>query len=384
MQVEVSIVMPCLDEARTVGVCVSKAHGFLVRSGVSGEVIVADNGSIDGSKDIARDAGARVVEIVARGYGSALKGGIKAAQGKYIIMGDADDSYDFAALEKFVELLREGADLVMGNRFAGGIMPGAMPPLHRYLGNPVLSFIGRVFFRTKTGDFHCGLRGFTREAYQRMNIVSDGMEFASEIVLKAGMLDMKILETPVKLYPDGRDRKPHLRSWRDGWRHLKLLFLFCPRWLFLYPCTTLMIAGLATGAALLPGQLRLGNVGLDVHTLFYAGTSLTLGCIGLWFYLFGRIYAQQTGYISKRYSAVDKLANYLTVERGLIAGGTLFVAGVAGSLYALWLWRQQGFADLDPANTLRIVMPSGFAIINGALLAFAAMFLQILRYGKRS
>src|SRR5215468_8502145 len=269
--------MPCLNEAETVATCVRKAIGFLSDSGISGEVLVADNGSTDGSQALAEEAGARVVPISDKGYGNALMGGIVAASGKYVIMGDADDSYDFTNLMPFVNELRKGADLVMGNRFKGGIAPGAMPPLHRYLGNPVLSFIGRLFFRSKIGDFHCGLRGFRRDSVLRLGLQATGMEFASEMVVKATLAGHRIEEVPTTLSPDGRSRPPHLRSWRDGWRHLRFLMLFSPRWLFFYPGLLLLAAGLVVGAAILPGPLAIGAVKLDVDTLAGACALMPIG-----------------------------------------------------------------------------------------------------------
>ena len=239
--------MPCLDEAETLATCIRKARAFLERSGAAGEIIIADNGSTDGSQQIAEKNGARVVAVEDRGYGSALQGGIAAAHGRYIVMGDADDSYDFSELAPLLDSLRDGADLVMGNRFRGGIAPRAMPPLHRYLGNPVLTAIGRLFFKSPARDFHCGLRGFAKSAYERMELRTTGMEFASEMVVKASLLGMRVEEVPVTLSPDGRSRPPHLRSWRDGWRHLRFLLLYSPRWLFLYPGIAMMIAGLAAG-----------------------------------------------------------------------------------------------------------------------------------------
>ncbi|HJN81714.1 MAG TPA: glycosyltransferase family 2 protein, partial [Verrucomicrobiota bacterium] len=259
---EVSVVMPCLNEAETLAVCIQKATRCLAENGVSGEIIVADNGSTDGSRAIAEADGARVVPVEAKGYGSALMGGIAAARGRFVIMGDADDSYDFSALMPFIERLRDGSDLVMGNRFRGGIAPGAMPPLHRYLGNPVLSGLGRLFFRCPAGDFHCGLRGFSRAAYDRMKLQTTGMEFAGEMVVKSTLLGLRIAEVPTTLSPDGRSRPPHLRSWRDGWRNLRFMLLFSPRWLFLYPGLLLMLIGLGVGGWLLPEARQLGQAKL--------------------------------------------------------------------------------------------------------------------------
>src|ERR1700677_3068341 len=259
--------MPCLNEAETLATCVRKAIGFLTESGIDGEVLIADNGSTDGSQQLAEAGGARVVNITEKGYGNALMGGIVAARGKYVIMGDSDDSYDFTNLMPFVDELRKGADLVMGNRFKGGIAPGAMPPLHRYLGNPVLSFVGRVFFRSKIGDFHCGLRGFSRDAIMALNLQATGMEFASEMVVKATLARQHITEVPTTLAKDGRSRPPHLHTWRDGWRHLRFLLLFSPRWLFFVPGLALLIAGLVIGAIVAPHPFSIGGVTFDVDTL---------------------------------------------------------------------------------------------------------------------
>src|SRR5271165_1983666 len=264
---EFTILMPCLNEAETLANCISKARAFIARSGCTGEVVIADNGSTDGSEAIAEANGARVVHVVERGYGSALLGGIRAARGRYVIMGDSDDSYDFSDLDAFVDKLRDGHALVMGNRFKGGIKPGAMPPLHRYLGNPVLTTVGRIFFRSPCGDFHCGLRGFDRAAILGLDLQAPGMEFASEMVVKATIHNLNIAEVPTTLWPDGRTRPPHLRSWRDGWRHLRFLLLFSPRWLFLYPGIGLMVAGAIMMAWLLPAPRTIGGVTFGIHTL---------------------------------------------------------------------------------------------------------------------
>src|SRR5262245_32838053 len=274
---ELSVVMPCLNEAETLPGCVEKARRFLEENGIDGEIVVADNGSTDGSRAIAERLPVRLVTAEQRGYGSALMEGVLAARGRFIVLGDADGSYDFSALTPFVAKLREGYDLVMGNRFKGGIKPGAMPALHRYLGNPVLSAIGRLLFRSPCGDFHCGLRAFSRDAALRMNLQTSGMEFASEMVLKATLLDMRIAEVPIVPWPDGRGRPSHLRSWRDGWRHLRFMLLYSPEWLFLYPGLVLMAIGLAFGVWLLPGPRRVGTAVLDVHTLLYAAIMAMLG-----------------------------------------------------------------------------------------------------------
>ena len=376
--VELSIVMPCLNEEQTVETCIDKAKGFLHNHHISGEIIIADNGSTDHSVEIATRAGAKVVPVKEKGYGSALRGGIEKASGKYIIMGDADDSYDFSRLELFVEKLREGYDLVMGNRFKGGVLPGAMPPLHRYIGNPVLSFIGRVFFRTGIGDFHCGLRGFSQEAYRQMNPKSEGMEFASEIVIKASLLNLRVTEVPTVLHPDGRNRKPHLRSWHDGWRHLKLLLIYCPRWLFLYPGFLLLITSSIASILLIPGAQVLGKIQFDIHTLYYMGIWSTLGIILLQFYLFSRIYSDRSGYYPLR-EIHRKIIRFFTVERSLVIGGILLLGGIGGTIYALYQWQQVHFGNLNPEHIFRIILPSGFAMINGILIILGNFFIRILQ-----
>ncbi|HUJ71047.1 MAG TPA: glycosyltransferase family 2 protein, partial [Verrucomicrobiae bacterium] len=289
--VELSIVMPCLNEAETLATCIQKAQQWLAANHVEGEVVVADNGSTDGSREIAARLGAHVEPIATRGYGSALQGGIQAAKGRFIIMGDADDSYDFGNLQPFLDKLREGYELVMGNRFLGGIEPGAMPPLHRYLGNPVLTGIGRLFFRSPCRDFHCGLRGFNREAILKLDLRTTGMEFASEMVVKATLNKLKVTEVPTTLSPDGRSRPPHLRSWRDGWRHLRFLLLYSPRWLFLYPGFGVMLVGLLGGLWLLRGPLTVGNVGFDVQTLLYCAAAVIIGFQAVVFAVFTKIFA---------------------------------------------------------------------------------------------
>ncbi len=296
---ELTVVMPCLNEAETVATCVRKAMGFLAESGISGEVIVADNGSTDGSQRLAEAEGARVVPVSEKGYGNALMGGIEAARGKYIIMGDADDSYDFTNLMPYVDELRKGADLVMGNRFAGGIAPGAMPPLHRYLGNPVLSFVGRLFFRSKIGDFHCGLRGFSRDSVRALNLQATGMEFASEMVVKAALAGQHVTEVPTTLAKDGRSRPPHLHTWRDGWRHLRFLLLFSPRWLFFLPGLFLLVAGLVIGAIVAPHPFKVGSVTFDVDTLVGASAMVVIGFQSVLFWLFTQVYAGCGGLLAR-------------------------------------------------------------------------------------
>jgi glycosyltransferase involved in cell wall biosynthesis len=375
---ELTILMPCLNEAATIGSCIAKARGFLERAGIDGEVLVADNGSNDGSRTLAERAGARVVEVAARGYGAALAGGIAAARGRYIIMGDADDSYDFARLDGFVAKLREGYPLVMGNRFRGGIRKGAMPFLHRYLGNPVLSFFGRLLFRTRVGDFHCGLRGFEREAVHTLRLRTTGMEFASELIVKAALAGWRIAEVPTTLSPDGRGRLPHLRTWRDGWRHLRFLLLFSPRWLFLYPGLALLALGIALMSALYFAPLHFLGVGLDIHSMLYASAAALLGLQLCLFGLFARVAAQSAGLLPRQ-PALEKLLAGLTLERGLLAGLCMALLGVLWSAAAVWQWRAAGFGALDPRVVMRDTIPATALMVGGMEFVLASFLLSVLR-----
>ena len=374
--------MPCLDEAETIAICIEKARGYMERRGISGEVLIADNGSTDGSQAIAESHGARVVPVPKKGYGSALLGGILAAKGQYVIMGDADDSYDFSELDNFIEKLREGYALVMGNRFKGGIKPGAMPPLHRYLGNPVLTGFGRLFFKSPLGDFHCGLRGFNREAIENLGLTSSGMEFASEMVVKATLQDLRIAEVPTTLSPDGRTRAPHLRSWRDGWRHLRFLLLFSPRWLFLYPGASLMALGLLSMIWLLPGPRHLGGLTLDVHTLVYSAAAIVCGFQAVAFALFTKIYAIDAGLLP-RDPRIVKLGELFSLEIGLVVGTVLLLGGLGASVFAVEIWGQSEFSDLDPTISMRIVLPGVTAIILGLQIVFSSFFFSVLELSRR-
>lgn len=371
--VELSIVMPCLNEAETLETCIKKAQWYLNEHQVWGEVVIADNGSTDGSQDIARRLGARVIDIAQRGYGSALRGGIEAAQGQYVIMGDADDSYDFTQLTPFLTKLREGYDLVMGNRFQGGIKPGAMPRLHRFLGNPVLTWIGRVLFSSPCGDFHCGLRGFRVQRIQELALQTTGMEFASEMVVKATLHRLRITEVPTTLSPDGRSRPPHLRSWRDGWRHLRFLLLYSPRWLFLYPGILLMLVGLLTSAWLLPGTRGI----FDVHTLLYAATALIVGFQVTAFAVFSKVFAIREGLLPPD-RRIMRFVRYVSLESGLMIGGFLLVVGVVGTFCALSLWSGHLFGQLNPSIVMRLVIPSVTALALGVQVIFSSFFLSIL------
>lgn len=381
--VEISIVMPCLDEAETVGVCVVKASSWLERSGVSGEVIVADNGSQDGSRDIAERAGARVVPAAQRGYGAALQAGIAAARGRFIIMGDADDSYDFTELGSFLRELRDGADLVMGNRFQGGIENGAMPFLHRYLGNPVLSWLGRLFFKVPVGDFHCGLRGFRRDAIRRLHLRTTGMEFASEMVVKSSLHGLDIREVPTVLRPDGRSGRPHLRTWRDGWRHLRFLLLLSPRWLFLIPGAILFTVGLALTAALVVGPVRLGSATLDIGALVYAAALAIVGSQAVGFALFAKVYAVKRGLLPAD-DRIDRFGARFGLERGLALGALAILAGLVLTAVSFWRWRSQGWSDLDPSQHLRVVVPAALGIILGLSTVLGSFFLSILGMDQQS
>ena len=375
---ELTILMPCLNEAATVARCVAKARGFLERAGIAGEVLVADNGSDDGSPALAERAGARVVRVAERGYGAALSAGIAAARGRYVIMGDADESYDFNRLEAFVDKLREGWPLVMGNRFQGGIEPGAMPALHRYLGNPVLSFIGRLFFGAPIGDFHCGLRGFQRDAVISLSLKTQGMEFASEMVVKAALAGWRIAEVPTVLHPDGRGRPPHLRRWRDGWRHLRFLLLFSPRWLFLYPGVLLLALGATLTAVLYFTPLRVLGAGLDIHSMLYASAAALLGMQLCLFALFARVSAQNAGLLPRQ-PALERLLSTLTLERGLLFGLAVLVAGLVWSGLAVWEWRAAGFGPLDPRVVMRDTIPATALLVGGMELMLASFLLSVLR-----
>jgi glycosyltransferase involved in cell wall biosynthesis len=379
---ELTILMPCLNEAETLATCIGKANSYLERSGVYGEVLVADNGSTDGSQAIAAAAGARVEVIDGRGYGNALLGGILAARGRFVIMGDADDSYDFSDLDAFVAKLREGHALVMGNRFKGGIRPGAMPPLHRYVGNPVLTTVGRVFFRSPCGDFHCGLRGFDRAAILDLDLQAPGMEFASEMVVKATVHHLTIAEVPTTLSPDGRSRPPHLRSWRDGWRHLRFLLLFSPRWLFLYPGLGLMALGLGSMAWLLPEPRMVGGITLDIHTLFYASLAVVVGFHSALFYVFARLYGMREGLVPPDERFL-RMTGALTLESGLLAGLMLLLVGVGLAVVALSAWSQTAFGVLSPESAMRLVIPSGTCILLAFQTAYGAFFLSVLEIRSR-
>jgi glycosyltransferase involved in cell wall biosynthesis len=380
---ELTVLMPCLNEAETLRVCIEKALSFLSRAGVAGEVIIADNGSTDGSQEIARAAGARVVAVPVKGYGSALSAGIEAAEGRYVIMGDADDSYDFAHLDAFLAELRQGADLVMGNRFAGGIEDGAMPPLHRYLGNPVLSLVGRVFFHTKIRDFHCGLRGFSRQKMLDLNLHTTGMEFASEVVVRSVLAGYRIVEVPTTLSRDGRSRPPHLRSWRDGWRHLRFLLLYSPRWLFLVPGLVLAGLGAVISLLLLVTPVTIGSVTFDIGTLLYANAALVVGVQAVSFALLTKVYAMEEGFLP-RDPRMDRMASWFGLEMGLLAGGALILLGVLAAVLSLNFWIDSDFGRLNAADTVRVVVPAVVGFVLGGQVCLNSFFLSILGLGRRN
>ena len=381
--IEISIVMPCLNESETVGACVGKARAALCAAGIKGEVIVADNGSTDASVQIAEGAGAKVVHVEERGYGSALRGGIIAAKAGFVLIADSDDSYDFLHIPRFLERLRGGADLVMGNRFLGGIETGAMPLLHRYLGNPVLTALGRLFFRSSCGDFHCGIRAFRKDSFERMDIRSTGMEFASEMVVKASLLNMKVEEVPTTLSPDGRSHPPHLRTWHDGWRHLRFLLMYSPRWLFLYPGLGAFVFGSAACLWLLVGPRRIGEVTLDVDTMFYGFGLMLVGFQLVWFAVFTKVFAVTEGLLPEDLR-LNRFCEFVKLEAGLLLGASILVSGFAGTIWAFFTWAQNHFGPMNTKALLRIVMPSVLALTLGAQVIFSSFFVSILGLRRRS
>ena len=382
---ELTILMPCLNESETLAACIGKARAFLERSGIDGEVLIADNGSTDGSQAIAVAAGAVVVPVAQRGYGAALAGGIEAARGRYVIMGDADDSYDFSRLDAFVDQLRAGADLVMGNRFAGGIASGAMPWHHRYIGNPLLSALGRLLFHTPIRDFHCGLRGFSRAAILGLNLRTTGMEFASEMVVKATLAQLDIREVPTTLAKDGRSRPPHLRSFRDGWRHLRFLLLFSPRWLFLYPGLTLLAIGLVVGGILLSGPVRYAGITFDIHTFLVAALCIIVGLQSVSFAVIGRRFASRYGFIP-RSGTYDRLLEAVTLERILSLALPLMLIGLAVLFWGLGEWAARDFGPLNSSRTLRPAILAMTALVSGFQLmmsGFMSSMINIPIYERR-
>ena len=379
----VSVVMPCLNEAETVARCVAEARAGLERAGLDGEVVVADNGSTDGSQALAESAGARVVAVPERGYGSALAGGFAAARGRYVVMGDADLSYDFGAVPDFVKALDAGADLVMGSRFKGVIEKGAMPPLHRWLGNPVLTGVGRLLFRTDVSDFHCGLRGFRRDALLGLDLRTTGMEYASEMVVKAVLFGLRIAEIPVRLRPDGRSRPPHLRTWRDGWRHLRFLLLYSPRWLFLVPGLALILAGSALIAWLLPGPRALAGATLDVHAMLAGAGMVLVGAAALFAGVCAKIFGITEGLLPKD-PLLDRLFDrWVTLETGLLAGAVCLLLGGGLVGRAASLWAAAGTGGLPYALTMRWMIPGVLLLVLGAEALFGSFLLSLLGVRRR-
>lgn len=379
---ELTVLLPCLDEAETVGVCVDKALGFLHDMGVDGEVLVVDNGSVDETAAIAVRHGARLIAVEAKGYGNALRAGIEAAAGQFVIMSDADDSYDLSGLAPFLTELRAGSQLVVGNRFRGGIEPGAMPFLHRYLGNPLLSLIGRVFFGSRLSDFHCGLRGFDRDAIRGLGLVTSGMEFASEMIVKATLQGLRITEVPTSLSPDARSREPHLHTWRDGWRHLRFLLLYSPNWLFLYPGLGLLLVGLATMAWLLPGPQRWGDVSFDIHTLAYGTAAIICGFQATTLAILTKVYAMEVKILPPD-PVIERFRSAFSLEGGLIVGLLMFAIGVGVSVQALRGWGETAFSDLDPATTMRAVLPSIALMVVGSQIVLTSFFYSALGLLRR-
>jgi glycosyltransferase involved in cell wall biosynthesis len=377
-ELELSILMPCLNEAGTLGVCISKAQSFLKNNAVSGEVIVADNGSTDGSVEVAQNLNARVVKVPVRGYGAALAAGIEAARGKYVIMGDSDGSYDFSVLLPFVEKLRAGYDLVVGNRYRGGIAPGAMPPTHRYFGNPLLTALGRLFFSCKEiGDFYCGLRGFRKNAIQALELQSSGMEFALEMVIKAEMHGLRITEVPTTLSPDGRDRAPHLRRYRDGWRSLRFYLLMSPRWFFGIPGLILLVAGGLVSMLLLTGPVKVMSVTFDYHTLLYSSAAILLGYQSLLLFIFAKLMAVETGLHPPR-TKFWFLKDRRTLERCVIVGIALMAVGVMLGIIAGRQWELTGFGALRPATTIRLVICSVLFLLLGGQTLLAGFYFGLI------
>lgn len=380
--IEVTVLMPCLNEARTLSRCIEKARYFFDQNKINGEVLIADNGSIDGSQRIARDLGARVVDVTERGYGAALLAGVQAAKGRFVIMGDSDDSYDFSDLSLFVEALRRGDDLVVGNRFLGGIEPGAMPALHRYLGNPVLSFIGRILFGSPVRDFHCGLRGFDRQQIIGLGLVSHGMEFASEMIVKATLARLKITEVPTKLSPDGRDRPPHLRSWRDGWRHLRFLLIHAPAWLFFYPGLVLVVVGLFGSIVLAKGPLTLGLVTLDIHSFLYFSVA---ACMGLQMIMLAGATSSHAVQINILPAMPLGLGwmRVMPLEAFLIVSFLIFLTGFCLAGLSVFYWSKQGFMAISPEFLMRIAIPAACLMLAAGQVAVSGFLFEFIRLTPR-
>ncbi len=378
--VELTILMPCLNEAETLASCIEKAKLGIQRSGVRGEIVIADNGSTDGSQVIAEKAGVRLVPVKEKGYGSALIGGVRASAGQWIIMGDADDSYDFSDVAGFVKKFQAGDELVMGCRLpvgGGTITPGAMPWKNRWLGNPVLSFIGRLFFKCPAHDFHSGLRGFTKTAFEKMDLQTTGMEFASEMVIKSTLKGLKISEVPITLYKDGRSRPPHLKPWRDGWRHLRFMLLFSPRWLFLVPGLLLSALGFIFAAALSFGNFRVGQVEFNVGTLIVACMTVIVGFQLVAFAFFTKVFAIAEGLLPDD-PKLSRLFKFFTLEKGLILGALVFLGGMILLVHSVWIWRLNNYGQLDPSDNLRRLIPATTLVVLGIQTIFSSFFMSTL------
>jgi glycosyltransferase involved in cell wall biosynthesis len=379
---ELTILMPCLNEKETLGTCIRKARTSIENNKLNAEILIADNGSTDGSQEIAAREGARVIHVRRRGYGNALLSGIVAAQGKYVIMADADDSYDLSNVTPFVEKLREGYDLVMGNRFKGEIATGAMPFLHRYLGTPVLTMLSRIFFRTPCGDVNCGMRGFRKEAVERLSLRSPGMEFASEMLVKSALFGLRIAEIPTSLARDGRSTPPHLRTWRDGWRHLRFMLLYSPRWLFLYPGFALMLLGILSTFWLLPSGRYIGRFGFDVGTLIYSAIAVFIGYQVVTFAVFAKIFAITQGLLPPD-QRLNRLFRFVNLETGLITGSLMVLVGLGISIAAVAFWGAHGFGALDPLKMIRLIVPGGILLTLGFQTIFSSFFLSVLGMARR-
>ena len=376
---EVSIIMPCLNESLTIKLCIEKAFRWFDQNNINGEVVIGDNGSTDKSQQIATESGARVIDVKNKGYGSASFFAAKSSRGQYIIMGDADGSYDFSSLDLFLYKLREGYDLVMGNRFLGGIEPGAMPWKNKYIGNPVLSLIGKIIYRVPINDFHCGLRAFSRNAFDKMDLRTSGMEYASEIVIKSKLHDLKIAEVPIKLHKDGRDRPPHLRPWRDGWRHLRFMMMLSPKWIFWYPGLISVLLGATVLAWLLPGPHTIGDITLDIHTMFYAGLMIIVGYQAMTFGVITRKLGFVLGVLPINKYLI-KFDDNFSLEYGLLIGIFLILVGASGLIYPLITWINTGFGGLQPVETMRIVIPTAVILIIGIQSVLFSIFMSFISF----
>jgi glycosyltransferase involved in cell wall biosynthesis len=381
-ELELTIVLPCLNEAETLAVCIEKARSALHENDIYGEILVADNGSSDGSQEIALAQGVRVVPVQHRGYGAALNAGIHAARGRYVLIADADDSYEFAHIPRFLDALRGGAEFVIGNRFRGGIAPGAMPALHKYFGNPVLSFLGRFLFHAPVGDAHCGIRAFSLESYRRLNLRTTGMEFASEMIIKASLYGQHIVEVPTTLKKDGRSRKPHLRTWRDGWRHLRFLLLYSPRWLFLAPGLLLMLAGAAFMLWLIPSERPLGHLNLGIDTLAYATAAVLVGFQLVFFGIAAKVFAITEGLLPED-PGFQRWFRYITLEVGLAAGGMLLLIGLSIAIISTITWSHTGYGPLPPVAMMRRTLPAMLCLMLGTEVCFSSFFLSLLGLKRR-